>query len=269
MTSLHLGPLALPMTSVIMIASLILTFWLGNWIARKQGVNVEISLWLVLGAGLVAGRGAFLLAYWKNYAGNPWTILDVRDGGFSILAGLAGALIAAVLLFRLRKAARKPLAIALFAGLSMWAGGTALLLASSMQGRLPEVELAGLDGKPLKLVSLSGKPIVINLWATWCPPCRREMPVLRDAQQANPDVVFVFANQGEPREAVKEFLNATGLTLGNVMLDRNGAVAKQTGASAMPTTLVFDSDGRLVASRVGEVSAAKLAQLLEAGRKGR
>lgn len=269
MTSLHIGPLAIPMTSVIMIAALILTFWLGNRIARKQGVNVEPVLWAVVLAGLVSGRIAFLLAYWKNYAGTPWTILDIRDGGFSILAGLVGAVLAAVLLGIRRRAIRKAMAVSLAAGLVAWAAGTALLLGTSLQGRLPEVELTTLSGKPMRLASFTGKPVVINLWATWCPPCRREMPVLSDAQLANPDVEFIFANQGETSGAVKQFLDASGLTLANVMLDTHGAVAKASGAAAMPTTLVYDVNGNLVRTRVGEVSPAKLAELLESVRPRR
>src|SRR5690606_40886240 len=60
--------------------------------------------------------------------------------------------------------------------------------------------LTKLEGGEVRLPTFIGQPTVVNLWATWCPPCRREMPVLRDAQQRYPDIAFIFANQGESAE---------------------------------------------------------------------
>src|SRR5690554_8147761 len=65
--------------------------------------------------------------------------------------------------------------------------------------------LTDIQGNQLTLSDYKGKPVVVNLWATWCPPCIREMPVLDEAQQANQDIHFVFVNQGEDSAEVTHF----------------------------------------------------------------
>ncbi|WP_312183975.1 TlpA family protein disulfide reductase, partial [Massilia timonae] len=103
-----------------------------------------------------------------------------------------------------------------------------------------------------------GKVAVVNLWATWCPPCRREMPAMQAAQQANPDIGFVFVNQGESSVVVRRFLATQQLRLQNVVIDPAGQVAARTGAAGYPTTLFYDADGKLRLRHVGELSEATL-----------
>ena len=116
----------------------------------------------------------------------------------------------------------------------------------------------------MSLRRYAGRPLVVNLWATWCPPCRREMPVLIAAQTRYPNVQFLFVNQGETPQMVAGFTGASGLDLGQVVFDGEGALAKSIGSGALPTTLFYDADGRLVAHHLGELSAASLDHALEA-----
>lgn len=95
-----------------------------------------------------------------------------------------------------------------------------------------------------------------------CPPCRREMPVLQQAQAQRGDVHFVFLNQGETPSRVQAFLATQPQALRNVLLDTEGRLGVQRGHRALPTTLFFDAQGRLVDTRVGELSAASLAERL-------
>ena len=74
------------------------------------------------------------------------------------------------------------------------------------------LELATLEEQPISLLSYQGRPTVVNLWATWCPPCRREMPVFEQAQSEFPDVNIVMVNQGESAEQALAFLQSQGLT---------------------------------------------------------
>ena len=108
-----------------------------------------------------------------------------------------------------------------------------------------------------------GKPKVVNIWASWCPPCIREMPVLERAQERYTDIAFVFVNQGEQIETINYFLQQQELSIRNVLSDINGSLAGATGSHALPTTLFYDSEGRQVDVHMGELSNASLAQKLE------
>jgi len=102
----------------------------------------------------------------------------------------------------------------------------------------------------------------LNMWATWCPPCRREMPVIERAQAAYPDVSFVLVNQGEDLQTIQRFLAEEGLQLSDVLRDPHSRTMAETGARALPTTLYFSPDGRLVDSHMGELTGASLADTL-------
>lgn len=123
---------------------------------------------------------------------------------------------------------------------------------------LPHLKLFDTAGKPVVLSSFHGRPLVINLWATWCPPCRREMPVLAQAAEQHPEVGFLFVNQAESAKAVTEYLEGAELALQHVLLDRDWRVAHHFGASGLPTTLFLNTDGVVVATHLGEVTETQL-----------
>jgi thiol-disulfide isomerase/thioredoxin len=268
MESIQVGPLAFPVALGILVAAVLTALLTGKFV-RKIGVDPEPAVWTVFLAGAVAARVAFVVMFWQSYALRPWSALDFRDGGFDIAVGVMVGLLAAALLAFRTVPLRKPLFYSLTAALVVWGTLTALVGSGRDGVGLPQLALADLDGGIVPMESFAGRPVVVNLWATWCPPCRREMPVFRDAQQANKDVAFVFANQGESAAQVRAFLDSQGLALENVLLDPEGRLAKAMGSAAMPTTLFFDRQGRLVSTRVGEVSAATLAQRMEGLREKR
>lgn len=123
---------------------------------------------------------------------------------------------------------------------------------------LPAIDLTDLGGATVNLQQFEGRPVVVNLWATWCPPCRREMPVLEQAAADNPDVAFVFANQAEPADMIRDFIQGEGLDLEHVLLDTDSRVARHFQARALPTTLFFGADGKLENVHMGEVSGAQI-----------
>jgi thiol-disulfide isomerase/thioredoxin len=101
---------------------------------------------------------------------------------------------------------------------------------------------------------------VVNLWATWCGPCRAEMPVLAQAQADYPGVRLVFVNQGEALRTVDDYLASHDLHITNSLLDPTHAVAAAVGAVGFPTTLFYDAHGRLLAAHLGPFSRATFRQ---------
>src|SRR4051794_10902446 len=118
----------------------------------------------------------------------------------------------------------------------------------------PEVAFAGLDGKPAGLADLRGKPAIVNLWATWCQPCLREMPSLERMQEKLGDRLTVAAvSQDRGGEtAVTPFLAKLGLDKVKIYLDPKSAVGKAFGVRGLPTSIVLDAEGR----EIGRVEGA-------------
>lgn len=266
--ALVLGPLVLPYSLLLAFAALAATLFVGNRIGRRAGIAVEPVVWQTILLGLVVARLAFVWEFRSAYFASPLDILgmlDIRDGGWSPTAGFVGAWLFALGRPGQLPALKKALRSALLTGTIVWAlGAVALSLRPEAGPALPALELTSLEGRPVNLAAFKGKPTVVNLWATWCPPCVREMPVLHQAQQERPGVNFVFVNQGESAAKVGAWLHARQLPLRHVLIDVNwqaGAAFKQR---ALPTTLFFDANGRLVSTRVGELSAATLADRLQA-----
>lgn len=128
---------------------------------------------------------------------------------------------------------------------------------------LPQMNVTLLSGESTTLAALAdGKPMVVNLWASWCPPCRREMPMLAAAQQHENSVNFVFSNQGENGAAIQRYLSASQLELTNVTLDRHSELGRVAGSGMLPVTLFYDANGQLAATHLGELSEASLARNL-------
>ncbi len=264
MDAIHIGSIALPLAPLILLGAFLIGSAVGKRAGRARQIDIEQSLWNVLLVGVVVARLAFVAVYFDLYKKEPWSILDIRDGGFHAVAGLTAAIAVAAWYAWRQPEKRKGVALSMVAGGTFWAVATLAASLLSNPAQLPQTALASLDGRSVQLSDFAGKPMVINLWATWCPPCQREMPVLRDAQIRHPDVHFIFVNQGESADVVRQYLNSKGLDLKNALLDTQMQVGKETGSRAMPTTLFFDANGKLIDRRLGEVSTATLQQRIEA-----
>lgn len=257
--SFALGPLGISVERFIVFLAFLVA-WLAGWLAgRRRGVSIETVLSQMFLGGLVTARLAFVFAYREDYGVSPLAWLDIRDGGLMPWPGLlAAAGIAGFHYWRFPRV-RRPLIVAASAALLTVALTLGpLKLMRSVQPSLPELPLVTLQGREALLSDLGGRPAVVNLWATWCPPCRREMPVLADAQKKFPQVAFIFVNQGESQSTVREFLKQEHLQLDNVLLDFRSSASLEFGARAMPTTLFFNADGQLVDTHLGELSPATL-----------
>lgn len=261
--ALQLGPLVVPYALIATGVALGAAWALGLRLGRSAGIDAGPLLFRLLLVGLVAARLFFVWEWWAPYMAAPWSILDVRDGGWDAAAGTAGAFLYGLYRVRPRGAPRKPVLGAVLTFGAIWATATTgLVLTSAESLPLPDFALETLDGSATQLAKFAGRPTVVNLWATWCPPCRREMPVLEQAQLANASVNFVFVNQGERQPVIERYLAQQGLRLRNVLIDERLQAGSAFGQRALPTTLFFDAHGQLIGTRIGELSAATLAQRL-------
>lgn len=261
--SLQIGPLSLPYSLLLTLVAIALGGFVARRLARATGTETEPTLTHMLLVGLVAARLAFVWQWREQYFALPLSILDIRDGGWEPTAGVVVALLFGLQRARRKAGLRKPvLAAAFTTGMVLLLGGVVSLLIASSAVPLPALTLSSMEGRPVPLASFVGKPIVVNLWATWCPPCRREMPVLQQAQAANPDVHFVFVNQGEQAPTIATFLDRQGLALSNVLVDPQRRTGAALNHRALPTTLFFDATGKLADTRIGELSQATISQRL-------
>jgi thiol-disulfide isomerase/thioredoxin len=116
----------------------------------------------------------------------------------------------------------------------------------------PDLELAGLDGKTVRLADFRGRVVFLNFWATWCPPCREEMPAMQAlaGELEKEGLVVLAVNYAESAETAEAFIRETGLTL-PVLLDPDGAVTRRFRVTALPASFFVDRRGALVGSVLG------------------
>ncbi|WLH77783.1 MULTISPECIES: TlpA disulfide reductase family protein [unclassified Pseudomonas] len=264
MLTLTIGTFAIALNHLLLISALIFATLVGWRVAKRGGENPESVLFSLFLLGMLAARVSFVLMYWNDYSNDWLQMVDVRDGGFLAWPGVIALVLGALAYGWRRPPLRKPLAAGVVTGLVFW-GLASLSLSLYDKGvQLPDIALRNANGEAVQLADYKGGPLVINLWATWCPPCRREMPVLERAQRQRPDVTFLFVNQAESMQSVSTFLATQGLTLDNMLFDASGRLGQAVGSMALPTTLFYQADGRLIHSHLGELSQASLARSLEA-----
>lgn len=249
---------------LLLLIALIVALVVGWLVGRRHQINVEPIITQMLLWGLLGARIGFVLLYLEDYLIEPLSIVDIRDGGFQLESGLAVALALGAFHAWRNRSIRRPLTAAVASGAFVWAfTAGSIQLMSATQPTLPDMTFLTIEDEIQSLQGFEGRPMVVNLWATWCPPCRREMPVLAAAQLREPDVAFIFLNQGESAAIVKDYLQSEQLHMRNVLLDSHMQLSQHMGARGMPTTLFFDAKGKLLDTHMGELSTATLKRGLE------
>jgi thiol-disulfide isomerase/thioredoxin len=218
-------------------------------------------------AGLLAARAVHVGLHFDAYRDAGWAVIDLRDGGWHVGSGIVLAVGFAAWQAWRHARWRKALAGGAALGLVIWSAGQVGLGASAPQS-VPELTLVDASsGAPVRLHELArGRPLVLNLWASWCGPCRHEMPVLAAAQRQHADVLFVFANQGESVQTVRRYLEAERLELASVWLDVRSQLGPAVGSRGLPTTVFYDARGRRTDAHVGVLNRASLAAKLDSAR---
>ncbi|RKG29891.1 TlpA disulfide reductase family protein [Acinetobacter tianfuensis] len=270
--ALYLGPLMLPWTLIILIIALTVMALLGKYAGQRlnwsDNIKSELqdSIWTSVWVGLISARLVFILLNIEAYAASPIDMIKIQDKGFHLMGGVVAG--GAWFYWKNRNLMMKA-KVALMLSFTA-AAGAGLLLQTVLQQEThyPDLHFSVLQkngavsAKQAALSSFEGKPTVVNLWASWCPPCHREMPVLARAQSQHPNVQFVMLNQGEDSAAVSAYLKRHQFDFQHVLLDTHGEVPAAMNMFGLPSTLFFDAQGRLLERHMGELTPAMLQQYL-------
>ncbi len=127
----------------------------------------------------------------------------------------------------------------------------------------PDFELETLDGTTVHLSDFRGQAVIINLWATWCPPCRAEMPALQKVykeHQAKVAVLAINATNQDDLDAVQEFTQSNDLTF-PILLDKSGVVTKLYQLRSLPTSFFVDPTGVIQEVVIGGPMAEALLRI--------
>ena len=204
---------------------------------------------------VIAARLGFVFEQREAFAaGNLLEVFDVRSGGFS----WPWALLALVPFAWLRTRAQfgKLAAATVIAVIA--AALPFLFKPTSSSISVPnDLGLTSLEGKASTWGTLA-KPVLVNVWATWCGPCRAEMPLL--AEYAKRGAKIVFLNAGESASEIKKYLGSEKLEI-PVMLDPNG-IRDQLRVVGLPTTFVIGKDGQILGRHMGPLDRGGLEVML-------
>ncbi len=279
-----LGPLLIPTRAAGFILLLLLAFWLVRRIALalKEDSDryvqaAERSAWL----GLLAARLVFALLNWASYSERPWTVLYFWQPGYSLVAGIIVAVV--FLLFKVYQqdlASRKNMLLSLTAGFAVPVLIFSGLLLSMNRFAAPGVVVPGkmlpasivsdLKGQPVGFADSAAKGRVVNFWATWCPPCRREMPLLESVYQQYREqgIEIIGVATDSDRQLIEDYVNRVGVNYpvwqDFIRADGNQSgmkrLSQQFGVVGYPTTFFVDAKGVVQSSYVGELNLALLNQ---------
>lgn len=257
--ALLVGPLALSWPNLALLVGIVVF----TWLASRRGV--EGKAWWVLLVTLLAARVGYAAAHlstWPSLGAALLGIVDIRSGGWNWWAGLLAGILTVVLLLR-----RESPQLLLPGGAALALALLPLGVQSSLTRPSAPPDYAGrvvqylepTQNRPAEVrFGELPKPMLINFWATWCPPCRAEMPLLVAYQQKGYPIVLL--NTGEDVGTIRDFLQETRLTA-RILMDSGLQQAFQV--SGLPTTLLIGSDGQILARHMGPVNQAQLEQLLK------
>lgn len=129
--------------------------------------------------------------------------------------------------------------------------------------RAPDFEWVAPDGRRLTLGTL-GRPVVLNFWATWCVPCKEEMPLLDRTAAAHPEATFLAIDMDEDGDRIRSYFDEFGIARLDPILDVGLGVARRYGVASVPSTFFVDAHRTIRHLRIGQLSGEDLQRGLEA-----
>lgn len=122
----------------------------------------------------------------------------------------------------------------------------------------PDFTIAGVKNENISLSDYRGRNVILNFWATWCGPCRLEMPLFQDSfTEFDNDITILGINDGESRNEIAKFINEIGITF-DVGIDKTGEVKEDYLVIGLPSTYFLDTEGRIVAIHIGAMTKSQL-----------
>jgi thiol-disulfide isomerase/thioredoxin len=283
----NFGPFLIPTRPLVLLLSLFFAIWLATRLARRFDLETsrvrliaEYTAWV----GVLGARLGFVAVNWGAYRATPWTALYFWQPGYLYLGGLVFGSCGALLLGQKYFPAKRR---ALFGALGGGYLVGILLYLTALQSlelfRQPDVfgsgntvsdfKLHNLSGAGVNLSDFAGRGIVLNFWATWCPPCRREMPLLDDIQKVyrNKGISIVGVAIDEPAGQVRSYVESIGVSYpvwvdvstSTPGFDRTQEIFSRFGGVGLPTTIFIDRSGTIQKVYVGELSRGFLQSQVE------
>jgi peroxiredoxin len=268
----------------IVIGFVCLKLWLLRSQKKETGKQLfEIALNSVFW-GFLIWKGSLLLLEPKLIIESPMSLLYFTGGTKGFIIGILGALIYFVLKARKLNITNlitlQSVAVFAFAVLSasfllnlllnedkpkVKTAGTEIGLQEG--NKAPDFQLKTLNGTNVKLSELQGKKVILNFWATWCPPCKAEIPHMQDFYESNDkskvEILAVNLTTSEKNPGkIKEFISERNVTF-PVLLDQDGEIGDQYRAMTIPTSYLIDSNGIVRKKIVGPMDKELMEQLIE------
>ena len=274
----NLGPFLIPTRPLILVLSLFFAIWFSNWLGGKFLLDknqVKHVAEYIAWSGLLGARLGFVVLNWNAYRAAPWTALYVWQPGYLYFSGvLAGAAYALWQVIKKSPELRRSF-LTVLAGGYLAAGlvfTTAILSTEFLKqpgipgtgDSAPDFKLQNLSAETVQLSDLAGRAVILNFWATWCPPCRREMPLLDELQKAYGEkgLSVIGLDINESPELVKSYVNAVDVSYplwvdappGTPGFDSTQEIFSRFGGVGLPSTLFIDRAGVIRRIYVGELS---------------
>lgn len=271
----------------IVIGFVFLKLWLLRSQKRESGKQLfDMALNSVFW-GFLIWKGSLLLLDPKLMIESPMSLVYFTGGTKGLILGILGTLIYFVLKARKLKIANliilQSIVVFVFAALSgsflmnlffnedkpkvNTAGIKTAEVGLQEGNKAPDFQLKTLNGTDVKLSDLQGKKVILNFWATWCPPCKAEIPHMQDFYESrNKTEVEILAVNLTPSEKnqgnIKEFVRDRNVTF-PVLLDQDGEVGDQFRALTIPTSYLIDSNGIVRKKIIGPMDKEMMNQLIE------
>ena len=274
----NLGPLLIPTRPLLLLLCLVIAIWSASRLGEKFGLDkarlkraAEYTAWV----GIFGARLGFVAVNWSAYRPAPWTILYLWQPGYLYLGGLIFGSACVLWQGLIYLPAKQKTFVTVLAASYLLAGTLFFAAIGSLEllrkpdvpgsGNLaPDIRFQDLSGTPVRLSDLAGRGIVLNFWATWCPPCRREMPMLDEfhANYHSQGLSVIGLAIDEPSGQVQRFIESIGVSYpiwvdasrSEPGFDRSQEVFTRYGGVGLPMTVFIDRAGIIRRIYVGELS---------------